>query len=138
MRLKILRRDIAWGPHADYRPYPFWSSYSLGRASLADTGTIDFGTFQRGNATKLWFLPCGNGPLGGSTMGVELRESGTNAVLLTVPGSSMLISNTQDANQYYGLSLTAATPDQTLYLRFFDNSTTQWFGVAPQSFFLEV
>lgn len=138
MNLKVLRRDIAWGPHADYRPYQFWSSYSRGRALLSDTGTMDLGTFRRGNATKMWFLPCGNGPAGGSTLGVELREFGTNTLLSDIPGSAMLISNTQDANQYYGYDLTAATPDQELYFRFFDNNTSHWFGVAINSFFLEV
>ena len=136
--LEVLRKDIAWGPHASYRPYPYWSSYSLGRALLSDTGTMDLGSFQRGNASKMWFIPVGNGPAGGVDLGVELRDSGTDAVLSTVYGGAMLITNTQDANQFYGYDLTVAAPDQDLYFRFFDNSETQWFGVAIQSFFLEV
>jgi hypothetical protein len=135
--LKVLRRDIAWGPHNDYRPFQFWSTYSRGRALVSDTGTIDFGTFRRGTASRIWFLPAGNGPSGGIEMGAELRDFDTNAVLSTVYGNTMLISNTQDANQYYGYDLAVATADQDLYLRFFDNSVSQWFGIAPQSFFLE-
>lgn len=138
VRLKILRRDIAWGPHADFRPYQFWSTLSRGRALLSDTGTLDYGTFKRGNASKMWFLPVGNGPGAGTQNGVELRDAETEAVLKTVYGNAMLISDTQDANQYYGYDLTDADPDQDVFFRFFDNSTSHWFGVALQSFFLEV
>lgn len=136
--LNVLRKDIAWGPHADYGAFQFWSSYSRGRALTSDTGTIDFGTFRRGTASRIWFLPAGNGASGGTNFGAELRDFGTDAILSTVYGNTMLLlGDTNSANQYYGYDLAVASPDQDLYLRFFDNSTTGWFGVAPQSFFLQ-
>ena len=136
--LKILRKDIAWGPHANYLNFQYFSTFSRGRALLSDTGTMDLGTFRRGNATKMWFLPAGNGATNGALKGVELREFGTNALLLDLPASTILGVDTQDANRYYGMDITAAAPDQEVYLRFFDNDTASWFGVAIQSFFLEV
>lgn len=138
MDLKILRRDIAWGPHADLRPYQFWSSYSRGRALLSDIGTMDLGTFRRGTATKMWFIPVGNGGTNGEAKSVELRELGTDTLILALPASTVLGVDTQDANRYYGMDITSAGANQEIYLRFVDNAADGWFGVAINSFFLEI
>lgn len=135
----ILRRDVAWGPHAVITIYPYWSSYA--RALETDTGTMDIGTFVRGDATKAWLLYAGNGGTNGTLKGVELRRADNDAVLTTVTADVILGgANTGEANRWYGLDLTAAAAGLEIYLRFFDNDPNgfaAWFGVAPQSFFLE-
>ena len=136
MNLKILRRDAGWGPHVG-AVYAFWST-NISPGWVGNTGTIDLGTFRRGDATKLWFLPVGNGGINGLLKGVELREFGTNALILDLPASTILGVDTSDANRYYGMDITAAGADQDLYVRFFDNDPATWFGVAINSFFLEV
>ena len=137
MNLKILRRDSGWGPHANFTAYQFWSTFTSPSFS-ANTGSIDLGTFRRGNATKLWFITAGEGETNGALKSVELREFGTNALILDLPASTVLGVNTGEANRYYGMDITAAGADQDLYVRFVDNDASTWFGVAIQSFFLEV
>lgn len=140
MRMRVMRRDVAWGPHTVIQPYGYWSSYA--RSLETDTGTLDFGTFQRGTATKAWFLFAGNGGTNGTLKGVELRDAGTNAVITTVTADVLLNNaNSGSADRPYGIPLTGAGADQEVYFRFFDNDAggfAAWFGVALQSFLLEV
>jgi len=138
-RPKVMRRDLAWGPHGVINSFGYWSSYA--RSLETDTGTLDFGTIYRGTATKAWFLFAGNGSTNGNLKGVEVRDATTNAVLSTVTANTILGTNTGEANRWYGIPLTAATENQEIYLRFFDNdanSFAAWFGVALQTYFLEI
>lgn len=131
---RILRRDIGWGPHP---PYVFTYFSSLSRSLVSDTGTLDFGTFVRGDATKLWLIPVGNGATNGALKGIQLRDFTTDAVLTTVTASVALGVDIQDANRWYAMDITAAAPGQEVYLRFFDNDTAGWFGVDLHTMFLE-
>lgn len=139
-RMQILRKDLAWGPHADVGAlyYSYFSSYSVGRALLTDTGTIDYGPFRRGNATKIWMITVGNGASNGGIKGVRLCDLDTDIVLKQVTADVCLGVDTIYPVNWYAMDLTDGGPDQDVYLQFYDNDTTGWFGVVLQSLLFEV